>query len=355
MKTISGQAPQYNIVEFLGEGTNSCVYRAFKEMEPHGIRFDVALKIPKSKKQLDIWRNEFTRLTRIKSSHCVSLLGWEHVEDRPALVLEFVDGLTLGELVKRTHLNKSEIEEIVSQTLVGLSDLRNAGLYHGDLNLHNIMIDQSGCVKLIDFGVINAPDGLLTTPKYAAPTLLKGGVPSYQTDCFSLNCIRNELIDCYLDASGFAVNSGVADSRSDLGRKVKSGINEKRRSKSKTSSMRFSVMKSNRSTNKLSRLIAITAVFLFTGMVYGDQAVWSQRGWAFISFRSATWLNVYIDNQKIGYSPLDFSVEANKKIVVRWESEYNSGQRALTLSAGQHIVLREGKWGVRQYDKGKKD
>src|SRR5690348_7962163 len=127
----------YRLVEFLGEGLNSCVYRAFKEDKDLGVRHEVALKILKSETQVAAWRSEFSRLAKVRSPYCVALLGWEVVDTRPALVLEYVKGVTLEDLRRFGDLSVENINEICAQALLGLSDLDEAGLFHGDLSLHN--------------------------------------------------------------------------------------------------------------------------------------------------------------------------------------------------------------------------
>src|SRR6185437_7836857 len=119
MGSIAALAGNYNIVEFLGEGLNSCVYRAFKDGETLGVRFDVALKILKSEKMVAIWRNEFERLSKIASGHCVKLLGWEILQTGPALVLEYVRGVNLSELQKYTELSADDLDEIARQSRRG--------------------------------------------------------------------------------------------------------------------------------------------------------------------------------------------------------------------------------------------
>ena len=155
MKKRSDSSTYYEIANLLGEGLNSCVYRAFRKDEKTSLTQEVALKILKSKKLVHLWRAEFETLRQVRSPHCLSVFGWEWIEDKPALVLECVDGLSLNELFRQTDLSIEEASEVFRQIQCGLEHLRQLGLCHGDLSLKNILINRKGLVKLVDFGLGN--------------------------------------------------------------------------------------------------------------------------------------------------------------------------------------------------------
>ena len=193
MGKITTSKVYYEIHEKLGEGLTSEVYKAFRS-DPRGLtRQKVALKMIKSKKNVQILQKEFEQLLKIRSKYCVQIIAWESLPKGPALVLEFLNGLTLEKINACGALTKNLIEEILAQTLLGLKALHRQGFVHGDLNLKNIMITSDGVVKLIDFGFFQSPGKVWVTPKWASPEVLKGTYPKPRDDFYSLSQIEKFL------------------------------------------------------------------------------------------------------------------------------------------------------------------
>lgn len=333
----------YKLVEFLGEGLNSCVYRAIKETEQHGVKFEVALKILKSEKSVEIWRNEFDRLSRLRSQFCVGLLGWEFICDRPTLVLEYVRGVTLAELVS-SHLtiNTNEWHEILFQAHSGLKDLSAERLYHGDLNFHNIMIEATGAVKLVDFGIYNAEVGRMTTLEFASPEIINGSLPSFESDLFSLVAISREISkrkNCELMANFEKYEPNLA-SRASLGLKTQELLNFKKRILGKTQEIHLTKNERSHYTQFL-RIALMTFVLFLSVLSKGDQFQYQPDKNASISVRTSEWTKIVINHQTIGFSPIDLKVVPQKKILLNWVNAKGEYQSSLTLDYGQHIILND--------------
>jgi len=190
MRVLRGQRPTYKILELLGEGLTGRVYKALRLDSQYGTHQEVAVKVLKSKNQVSLLRNEFTRLEKVESSHCVKLLGWENLPQGPALVLEYLEGMNLLDLSRRVKLKPGLIREIIAQTQFGLRDLEEQGLFHGDLSLKNIYVTNRGQIKLIDFGCGTADGALLGNPLFMAPELHKTLTPNLKSDLFSLGMIE---------------------------------------------------------------------------------------------------------------------------------------------------------------------
>lgn len=95
---------------------------------------------------------EAAGLSRISHPNVVRFFGL-FGGGNPYLLLEYIRGCTLGELLKGTRLSRPEINLIISQVLAGLEAIHRSGITHNDLNPFNVMIDRVGGVKLIDFGI----------------------------------------------------------------------------------------------------------------------------------------------------------------------------------------------------------
>ena len=181
-------------MEVLGEGSSGTVYKAEKQDESGQISTIVALKVLNSNELTDVWRREFQSLKQVRSHNCVHVFGFERVMDKPALSLEYVEGLSLQELTGYGVLKSNLISEITCQILSGLEDLWEQGLFHGDLSPANILVSTSGVVKLLDFGLGNRSETkTLATPHFTAPEVSLGKGTARSSDLYSLGRVIEYL------------------------------------------------------------------------------------------------------------------------------------------------------------------
>ena len=115
---------------------------------------------------------------------------------------EYVSGVNLEELMGQGGLRNDEVEDIILQLCDGLEFLHNATppIVHRDLKLTNIMITESGVVKIIDFGAAKNIDKekdrdtvLLGTPEYAAPEQYGFAPSDARTDIYALGVVLEKL------------------------------------------------------------------------------------------------------------------------------------------------------------------
>ena len=183
----------YNLVELLGEGLTSCVYKAIKKHRDWGVEQTVALKILKSKDLVPTFAQEVHALGRVDSPHCVKLYDWIDTQKTPVLVLEYLDGITLDECLRRIRFSQSLIDEIVAQVQSGLKDLQKNNLKHGDLSPKNIFITKQGVVKLLDFGFSLQKKATAGTVAYLSPEAWEQNEQTAESDLFALGIIKHEL------------------------------------------------------------------------------------------------------------------------------------------------------------------
>jgi len=345
MESVPTKSYHYRMVECLGEGLNSCVYRAFKESKELNVRFEVALKILKSENLVALWRNEFERLMKVKSRHCVALLGWEVINSSPVLVLEYVQGVNLNELLRYVRLTAQDLDVIYSQTHRGLTDLAISGVFHGDLNLQNIMIDETGAVKLVDFGIKNGRKDFFITPKYAAPAVLMGEEPNLETDLFSLDAICAE-VEAYHSETNSEID-GETDFSSDeimavqdLARKVRFARQRRDAERARTQAVVLSRQFRLRDWVWPSRIAICMAAVSFSFLSLGDAQPAKALPPSRLHLRTNQWLKIQIDNKEMGYSPLDVALPAGK-VLLHWSNASKHGERVVELKSGQTETLTD--------------
>jgi serine/threonine protein kinase len=125
--------------------------------------------------------------------HCVKMLGWIEHDKHPAMILEYLDGVSLFEMMKLSPLSKVLIEEVVAQIQAGLLDLQRHNLRHGDLSPKNIFITQTGLVKLLDFGFSGQKSLQACTFPYLALEGWEGKALSWESDLYSLGLLMREI------------------------------------------------------------------------------------------------------------------------------------------------------------------
>ncbi len=193
MKTLTAQKVSYEICELLGEGLTSRVYKAFRRDSQGYTRQEVALKILKSKKHVQVLKTEFEKLVQVDSKYCVKVLAWESLPTGSALVLDYIEGVSLERLHREMPLSLELVDEVCAQVTRGLQCLHREKIVHGDLNLKNILITNQGVVKLIDFGFFDSENHSYFTPEFAEPTLFQGVAPCPKSDFYSLEKISDFL------------------------------------------------------------------------------------------------------------------------------------------------------------------
>lgn len=174
----------------LGEGLNAYVYKATCDSKELDVHQNYALKVLKRKSDLKHFKKEFQTLVNSRGSHLVRLYGWRTYKKKPALLLEYIDGVTLEELLSQFSMTDEESNWIYHEVIAGLLELKSQELFHGDLSPKNIMISKDGEIKLIDFGLTKwRTKQIEVTPEFASPKLLQGDLPSFNHDFYALNKI----------------------------------------------------------------------------------------------------------------------------------------------------------------------
>jgi serine/threonine protein kinase len=313
------------------------------------VRFDtflhlkqtVALKILKSKKLVDVWKNEFASLEKVVCKHCVRVYGFEWVADRPALILEYVNGISLRQLCLAGPLTRSLAQEILVQIQTGLLSLRDRGLCHGDLSPNNVMIDEEGTIKLLDFGWANSrPGQVQATQAFAAPEILAGALPDFHSDLYSLGVLEEMLLkrksnraSTQREERRIIENASHETARRELGRRVRCLRDQN--SKWKKMATRSIAL------SQVQRWPIIQGLFLLLIFLLApaSQSQWNGVAQAIIKIRTQTWTELFLDGQKIGFAPQDLIVTAGQKYRLRWVAEQQSGEKTIRLAPDQMQLI----------------
>jgi len=185
---------RYAIERRIGKGGFAEVFRARDQK----LGIDVAVKILSDAGFNDEYRQRFLRETastaRLMSNpHIVTVLDRGEVEGRPYFVMELVEGVTLKELCDKSKIELAELLRIAQQVCSAMSHAHAQSVIHRDLSLNNIMVNASGDVKILDFGlahventtVMTDPNVIMGTRHHLAPEHLRGETIDGRADLFA--------------------------------------------------------------------------------------------------------------------------------------------------------------------------
>ena len=117
--------------------------------------------------------------------------------------MEFVHGQSLEDIIQQGKLSCRKAIAIILQVADGLCYLENLNLVHRDVKPANIIVNERGLVKLVDFGLVKLTDKnlslttvgfMLGTPDYIAPEQIVGEKVDIRSDIYALGCTFYRLI-----------------------------------------------------------------------------------------------------------------------------------------------------------------
>ena len=159
-------------------------------------------------------RKEFDIGYQLEHPHICRALGWETLPELGhCIVLEYIDGITLKEVMQRGLLTPELARKFITELCSALHYLHGKQIVHRDLKPENILVTHNGHnVKLIDFGLSDCDDyDALKLPAgtryYLAPEALKPGQPlDLRADIYSLGIIIGEMAESLKDKKLAAVS-----------------------------------------------------------------------------------------------------------------------------------------------------
>ncbi|MDR1013403.1 MAG: protein kinase [Coriobacteriales bacterium] len=199
----------YELRGELGRGAMARVWRAW---DPKLGR-EVAIKEPLFDERLsgdvlaemgERFVREGMAAARLNHPGIVTIFAADVYDGRPAIVMELVDGVTLGDLLEAGPLAPRAALDALDQLLDAAGYAHSQGVVHRDIKPDNVFVTRDGRVKLGDFGIAHVEDSSLTkrtqvgtvlgTPGYMAPEQAMGAAVDNRTDLFSVGTIAYEML-----------------------------------------------------------------------------------------------------------------------------------------------------------------
>jgi serine/threonine protein kinase len=171
---------EYQVLELLGATDLTSVYKGLNPATGEQVAIKVASPLTASKPVLlKRFSQEFTMIKGLKHPHLIRALGFGNHDLVPYMVLEYVDGMSLGNRIeKEGALPEAEAVRIITQVAEALQYAHQQRIIHRDIKPDNILLTTDGVAKLADLGLakdcdseelLTRPSSGLGTPNFMAP------------------------------------------------------------------------------------------------------------------------------------------------------------------------------------------
>lgn len=196
-------AGRYEIVKMLGQGGMGAVYKA-QDVE---LDRPVAIKVIRTElagdaKTIARFKQELILARQVTHKNVIRIFDLGSHQGVRFITMEFVDGRDLSAVLGKQKFKPEEAARMVRQVCRALEAAHAEKVIHRDLKPQNIMVDDAGTVRVMDFGLARSVElsgltqtgAILGTPAYMSPEQAKGTPVDERSDLFSLGIILYEML-----------------------------------------------------------------------------------------------------------------------------------------------------------------
>ncbi len=196
-------ASRYEIIDKIGSGGMANVYRARDLKLDRYVTFKVLREDFINDDEFQARFNiEAQAAASLSNQNIVSVYDVGQEDSIYYIVMEYIDGLTLKDLIKRrAPFENDEILGVATQIAVALCHAHANNIVHRDIKPQNILVTSTGNIKVTDFGIARAATGstvaangaVMGSVHYFSPEQARGGYVDFKSDIYSLGIVMYEM------------------------------------------------------------------------------------------------------------------------------------------------------------------
>ncbi|MFI5694670.1 protein kinase [Kribbella sp. NPDC051586] len=198
-------AGRYRLGIRLGRGGMGEVYRATDELLGRSVAVKVMLPVADTLAAEERFRREARAAAKIADPHVVTSYDFGEYGDGYYLVMELVEGPTVGEaLHEYGPFTPPRAVDLIRQAARGLAAAHSCGVVHRDIKPGNLLLSADGTLKITDFGIVRllgdstttltATGQIVGSSHYLAPERIAGQPAEPTSDVYALGCVLYQLL-----------------------------------------------------------------------------------------------------------------------------------------------------------------
>jgi predicted Ser/Thr protein kinase len=200
--TLAVRLGSVRILEEIGSGGMGTVYKAYQSSLKRYVAVKVLARDAKREGFQQRFEQEAQALARLRHANILSIHGFDQEGERAYIVMDYVSGGTLADLIS-DGLSLRDAIDIAVQIGDALHYAHQRGIVHRDVKPTNVLIDEDGGPLLTDFGLVKlltAPEPVtepgvgMGTAAYMAPEQASGGEVDARSDVYALGIVLYEMV-----------------------------------------------------------------------------------------------------------------------------------------------------------------
>ena len=287
---------KYRLIRYLGGGMSDVYLAEQLSLNNRAVVVKILPTVAKTDaRKLKLFQQEGETLVKANGENIVFPIDYAVCDQHPYLVMEYVPGETLAELMTASEFDESTIAKVIASAARSLAAAHSSGIVHGDIKPANMIVKPDRSVKLIDFGL----SGFFEKEErsrfggslpYAAPEQLSGGQVDARTDIYCLGVVLRNLLTAAQNRHGGTLPSDrdsvyKASELTKLADQMTAFAKEQRPTNAHAVAASLEHISESQTTQRRGKFVVATAVVFLLAALTTGWFVWSgqndqPRGWA---------------------------------------------------------------------------
>ena len=203
---VGTQLGSYHILEEVGRGGMATVYRARQESMDRDVAIKIIQRGLSDPAAVQRFQREARLIARLEHPHILPVYDFDGAHDPPYIVMRFLEGGTLEDILARGMLPLDEVASVMRQLCAGLDYAHRQGVIHRDIKPSNILVDRDGNAFVSDFGIARSAAGptsmrltqegmVLGSVEYMSPEQVMGRRDlDFRADLYALGAMLFQML-----------------------------------------------------------------------------------------------------------------------------------------------------------------